>query len=137
MPTRHFFSGYLFEKLRDTASSICLSSIKETDLESKITVGLYLRLFLERFLVKNYFDKTGNAPTGLNQYSLTRDLIDISKTNNYLNADEMNMVEEINIVCPPYIHVNSFMYEPLIDVCGDDLIKLFNLLNTANQKWPL
>ena len=38
------------------------------------------------------------------------------KARPYLTADEVTVMDEINLITPEAIHLNAFMYEPLIDV---------------------
>ena len=121
--------------LSDISSSICGSDIKETNLEDKIVVGLYLRVFLERFLTKKLIDVTGHKPIISNERYRNRELY--SQCKPYLSQEEKDIVESINVVCPPYVHVNSFMYEPLIDVSGNELKKQYVLLSNLNSAWPL
>lgn len=121
--------------LNNLSSNICGSNIKETNLEDKIVVGLYLRIFLERFLTKRYIDSTRNNPTITDNHRRTRELY--TQCEPYLSQEEKEIIETINVVCPPYVHVNSFMYEPLIDVGGDELKKQFLSLSALNSSWPL
>ena len=45
-----------------------------------------------------------------------------------------DVLERVSIVVPEYIHVNSFMYEPLIDTDVRTLIDLYNEVSTWNVK---
>lgn len=121
--------------LANISSTICSSDIRETDLEDKIVVGLYLRVFSERFLTKRFIDSTGNNPTIVDEHRRGRELYDQCKS--HLSQEEKDVIEAINVICPPYVHVNSFMYEPLIDVSGDELKKQYMSLSNLNNVWPL
>ena len=121
--------------LSDISSNICSSYIKETSLEDKIVVGLYLRVFLERFLTKKIIDSAGHNPIITDEHRRTRELY--TQCEQYLSQEEKDSIETINIVCPPYVHVNSFMYEPLIDVGGEELKKQYAFLSNLNSAWPL
>ncbi len=134
-PSEILASNCYLKILNDLSSNICSSDIKETNLEEKIVVGLYLRIFLERFLTKRYIDSTRSSPTITDEYRRTRDLY--IQCEPYLSREEKETIETINVVCPPYVHVNSFMYEPLIDVGGDELKKQFLSLSALNSSWPL
>lgn len=121
--------------LNDVSFDICSSDIKETNLEDKIVVGLYLRVFLERFLTKRFVDSAKHNPTITGEHRRTRELY--TQCEPYLSQEEKDSIETINVVCPPYVHVNSFMYEPLIDVGGEELKKQFIFLSNLNSSWPL
>lgn len=48
------------------------------------------------------------------------------KAKPYLTSDEIIIMEEINLVTPENIHLNAFMYEPLIDVSSWALKELYS-----------
>ena len=53
----------------------------------------------------------------------------------YLTAEEIETIEEVNLVTPESIHLNAFMYEPLIDVSIwnlKDLYRRAKALSDAN-----
>lgn len=95
--------------------------IKETDLESKITIGLFIRLFLERYLYLLIKNNNGSLPTEDNKYAYTHALI--KNAQDYLSDNEKRNVTSASLISPSYLHANSFMYEPLIDVGLHDLIE--------------
>ncbi len=125
------------QKLQKECDDIVSTRISETDIEDKITLGLYLRLFLERFLYHKYKDATTLEPPVVNPLSRTKELIDLVKTNVALSQDEEEMIEGINVICPSYVHINSFMYEPLIDVGSEKLSEAYRIIKNANSTWPL
>ena len=43
----------------------------------------------------------------------------------FLTEEQLRIVDEINIMTPESIHLNSFMYEPIIDMSDWALKKLF------------
>lgn len=139
--TFNFPSSYIslidryLKKLDETVSNILSSQVNETDLDIKITLGLYIRLFIERFLSRRFFDSTGNQPVVSNPMNSFRELF--SQVEPFLNESEKLFVIEANIIAPSYVHANSFMYEPLIDVGSDSLIKVADKLKTLNSTWPL
>ena len=95
--------------------------IKETDLESKITIGLFIRLFLEKYLYLLIKNNNGSLPTENNKYAYTHALI--KNAQDYLSDNEKRNVTSASLISPSYLHANSFMYEPLIDVGLHDLIE--------------
>lgn len=121
--------------LSDEAMRILNNGVNETDLDVKITLGLYIRIFLERYLCKVIFDKTNSFPLSTNIYSKTRDYI--SQASQYLRPDDINKAIEANVIVPSYVHANSFMYEPLIDVGISELKEITHWLIMQNNKWPL
>lgn len=114
------------EKLNAEVASIISAGINETNLEEKITLGLYIRLFGERFLCKKIVCALGTIPpTGI--YSRTKDLLNYAISSNLLNESEIFLLTEANIISPSFLHANSFMYEPLISSLSLVLIESFSL----------
>lgn len=126
--------------LSNVVHSICLTgNIDETALEYKIVNGLFLRIFLERYLWKKYYIKVRRKPRVSKEdiNRRTRTLIDKCIKVNAIQDNELYKVEEINVICPAYIHVNSFMYEPLIDVGAEALTDAATWLYNENMALPL
>jgi flagellar motor switch protein FliG len=40
--------------------------------------------------------------------------------------EEINKLDEVNLITPENIHINSFMFEPIIDLSIDHLVRLYN-----------
>ena len=57
----------------------------------------------------------------------------------YLNPklDEkiLRILDAVNIVTPEQIHVNSFMYEPLVDMDIIELLNLYKDVKGLNSTW--
>ena len=47
-------------------------------------------------------------------------------TNGSVELDGETIIEEVNIMTPELIHLNSFMYEPLIDMSIYHLLSLYS-----------
>lgn len=127
---------YLFELnylIENILSGV--TSVNETDLEYKISMGLYVRIFLERYLYLNYIRNVGNPPVIADVNRKTRLLIQANYP--YMTSDEKKYVLEANVISPAYAHVNSFMYEPLIDVGTSELLESVRWIHDKNITWPL
>ena len=46
------------------------------------------------------------------------------------DADKIKILNEVNIMTPEHIHVNSFMYEPILDM---DIVELHRLYHTIKN----
>lgn len=121
------------DTLDNIAINISSSPIMETKLENKILLGIYIRVFLERFLVKRIKKMGGNVPPNGNKFARTISLINNAKTNGYLSDKELSIAIEANVVSPSFVHANSFMYEPLIDVDSSTLIDVANKIRAINR----
>lgn len=87
-------------------------------LEEKLTLAIATRLLAEKFMIRNIGDVSqmdGNQTRKLyNKFKLE-----------FPDSDSLNVLDEVMLVTPEYIHINAFMYEPLIDLKGDKLKKLY------------
>ena len=41
-------------------------------------------------------------------------------------TEQLNILDEVNLITPENIHLNSFMYEPILDMSEEFLKKLYN-----------
>lgn len=97
------------------------STIDEIILENKIVLAIACRLRAEQYMLGKLPEMDINK-LGHNQ---TREL-----SNKYLsafpNSVNKEYIDKINLMTPENIHLNSFMYEPLIDMSVQHLTKLYN-----------
>lgn len=109
------------ELIYETAESIEQeSTVNEILLENKIALSIAIRLKAEEFMITKIpnsaaLEITSNQTSELlRHYKLTNN----EKTN-------VTVLERVNLMTPENIHVNAFMYEPLIDISVFHLIKLY------------
>ncbi len=96
---------------------------KGINLEEKIVLSIAIRVKAEEFM----FSKVTNK-TPLSKYQ-TGKLFERFKTE-FLGIldNEIDILDEVNLITPENIHLNSFMFEPIIDLSIDHLIKLYKKL---------
>ena len=103
------------EKFYDTVQLLATDiSIDYDDisLENKLIVSIASRLRAEKYLKSVIIAQEGScSDSDSNQM---RDWYEKAKP--YLTNDEVSVMDEINLITPEAIHLNAFMYEPLIDV---------------------
>ena len=94
----------------------------EVSLENKLIVAIAIRLSTELFL-KRRLDEEGQlcVDSGNNQ---TREWYNQAEP--YLSNEERNIIDDVNLMTPESIHINSFMYEPLIDISDWSLKELYS-----------
>ena len=46
-------------------------------------------------------------------------------------SNHVDLIEKVNMMTPEGIHLNSFMYEPLIDMAATHLVDLYNRCKTV------
>jgi len=112
----------------DTADSIIEEkNINEILLENKITLAIASRLKAEQYMIS----KLPEADLTKINYVQTRVLSNMYKKK-YPTSFNLGIIDKVNLMTPENIHVNSFMYEPLIDMSVYHLLNLY--LETKNLK---
>jgi ABC-type Mn2+/Zn2+ transport system ATPase subunit len=100
----------------------CVDAPQGVNFENKIVLSIAIRLLAERIMIDRINDhqKTG-ALTG-NQTSALADLFrkELPDETN-LNA----LFRQVLLMTPETIHLNSFMYEPIVDMSDEHLRKLY------------
>jgi energy-coupling factor transporter ATP-binding protein EcfA2 len=102
--------------LNNQVRNILSNQLVETDLRSKVILGLYMRLSCDRFMWKKYSKLHSIDPTITVGFNQSRELFDLVVKD--LEQNELSIVQTSMTIAPSFIHLNSFMYEPLIDVGG-------------------
>lgn len=100
----------------------CLASVECINLENKIILSIAIRLKAEKYMFSKLTDKS--EPLS-NQ---TRALFDRYKAefSSILDQGEtIKLLDQVNLMTPENIHLNSFMYEPILDMSDDHLKKLY------------
>lgn len=102
---------------------------KADELLEKLVFAIAIRLKLEKIIIKTLGDELTLKDIETNQ---TRALINMLKTkHNDLFIKYHNVINKVCIMTPEYIHVNSFLYEPLIDTSKEHLINLWKEIETV------
>lgn len=100
----------------------CLTPIPGVNLENKIVLSIAIRLKAEQFMWPRI---TNQAEIKTRQ---TKELIkryreDFEATTG--EEENLRILDEVNLMTPENIHLNSFMYEPILDMPDDRLRKLY------------
>ena len=104
------------------ADSIQTMNDEVMDLENKIVLSIAIRLKAEEFLIKEINDSDFLKNITNNQ---TIELIKKYKINFPDFFETIKLVEQVNIMTPENIHINSFMYEPILDMSDQHLKQLY------------
>lgn len=91
------------------------------NLEEKIILSIAIRLKAEEYMFSKVTDKTpfSKFQTGRLFERFKKEFIGVLDT-------EINKLDEVNLITPENIHINSFMFEPIIDLSIDHLLRLYN-----------
>lgn len=118
------FNNNFNENYINTINRIALAIYNSTNdevvLENKIVLSIAIRLEAEKFLKSILVANNVNLITSNNQ---TRDWS--NKAEIYLDNEQNRIINEVNLMTPESIHLNSFMYEPIIDMSNWTLKKLY------------
>lgn len=109
------------------ALNIYNSTSDEVILENKIVLSIAIRLETEKFLKSILTANNVDLTTSNNQ---TRDWS--NKAANYLSDEQNRIINEVNLMTPESIHLNSFMYEPIIDMSNWTLKQLYKEVLNLN-----
>lgn len=99
----------------------CLKAGDGINFENKIVMSIAVRIAAEQFMVKKINDATFVSSIDSNQ---TPRLLEKFKQ---LFTDEVaiDTIQRVILMTPENIHVNSFMYEPILDMSDEHLKKLY------------
>lgn len=133
---RHFSKGNgyarpasvtpIYDVIIRTANNIVAEpNADEVKIENKIVLSIASRLKAEVYL-KHQLLASGltddDLATSSNQTAYWIKLFNV-----HCSADpQRSVIEQVNMLTPELIHINSFMYEPLIDLSVHHLIQLYN-----------
>lgn len=111
------------EKIIDDVFNIASEIVKENshplDIKTKVIISMAIRLKTELFLLRRLESFKELLKFKSNQ---TVELIKTFKEKFVNEKDVINVMDQVNLITPENIHLNSFMYEPILDM-GDDHLK--------------
>ena len=100
----------------------CINTDEIANLEDKIVLSMAIRLKAEKYMISKINDTSKtDTITGFQ----TIKLFNIFKKE-FGGEESINILEEVNLMTPENIHLNSFMYEPILDLSDVHLKKLYS-----------
>ena len=116
---KKFFESLIEESKKISSDTRNLNMF---ELKNKIVLSITIRLMLEDVLLRN-------LKISVTKYITKNQITNLIQNQiNNMNDTFKKLVEEIKVNIPEFIHLNAFMYEPLVDVSPYKLISLFNEL---------
>lgn len=109
------------ETIYEKANKISADSSEHTELKDKIVLSIAIRLQAEEFMIAKIDDDNFVKSIKFNQ---TIQLIKRFKKD-FPKDESTKILEEVNLMTPENIHLNSFMYEPIIDLSSHRLKELY------------
>ena len=106
-------------------AEVCTAGGFTIDLENKVVLSMAIRLLAEELMIAKVNDpaKTDNLPA--NQ---TRKLFEIYKAQFPGDAEMLATLDRVMLMTPEAIHLNSFMFEPILDMADGHLKSLYDEL---------
>jgi hypothetical protein len=108
--------------LIDAAADDCLNDGPGLNVENKVVLAIATRLRAERYIVAKLNDLPFWQDITSKQTTV---LLRKFKKQFPGESDAATLLDRVSIMTPENIHLNSFMYEPILDMSDDNLRKLY------------
>lgn len=106
------------------AAEDCLTATQGANLEHKIVMSIAIRLKAEQFMRSKITDQT--FVSGLDGTPNQTWVLFKKYEEEFNNEKEsIDTLKKVNLITPENIHINSFMYEPILDMGDDELRELY------------
>jgi hypothetical protein len=108
--------------MADTVAD-CLKASEGFNFENKIVLSIAIRLLAEQYMIKRIADPAFVA--GI-KYSQTGKLFGKFKEAFGTEEATIRVLQRVILMTPESIHLNSFMYEPILDMSDEHLRRLYS-----------
>lgn len=122
-----YSNGLYFETLVLEVNKILTEELREDRLLEKILLGIFIRLSTDKILLNRYKNEYGSDPV-ITENNWTLELYKMTKS--YLSPEEFELYNKSITIAPSFLHVNGFMYEPLVDVGLQRIIEVVKELKS-------
>lgn len=116
----------VIDLIYESAQKIAIEALENAELESKIVLSIAIRLRAESHMIARINDLPFVYAIQENQ---TLELLKKYKTLLVGNAGEVDLLEQVNLMTPENIHLNSFMFEPILDMGSEHLRNLYTAVS--------
>jgi hypothetical protein len=104
------------------AADACANAAEGANFEHKVVLSIAIRLAAEQLMIRKINDAGITDNIGENQTSVLNDLF---KSRFPKDQETIALLRHVMLMTPEAIHLNSFMYEPIIDMSDFHLRKLY------------
>ena len=112
----------------DTAAKIVHAGEVTLDLEKKVVLSIAIRLLAETKMIEVIDDDSFVCGITKNQTATLTRKFKESVSGGPSQAELVSLIDRVNLMTPENIHLNSFMYEPILDMSAEHLAQLHNEL---------
>ncbi|WP_246398439.1 AAA family ATPase [Mycobacterium vicinigordonae] len=100
----------------------CISAATSINFENKIVLSIAIRLLAEKYMIDAIADSGFTDAIAANQTPV----LFTEFRRRFPQAEEVRRIlDSVVLMTPEHIHVNSFMYEPILDMADDHLRRLY------------
>lgn len=127
------YVDWLKNELTDIRREASGANFDEINLTNKVVLAIGIRLLTEKFILDK-LQSIGVQYVEPNR-DQTKDLIENYKRNLGGDSDygeNLKIMARVGMMTPEQIHLNSFMYEPLVDMSVRELLDLYDKVSVWN-----
>lgn len=114
-------------------ANLALDADDGVNFENKIVMSIAIRLLSEAHMVDELADPSFTSNIPANQ---TQALFNAYKNRGHGTRETREILDAVVLMTPENIHVNSFMYEPIIDMSDAHLRRLYREVLKLGTKIP-
>ncbi len=123
-------SKLYLQAIYDIAEEICNDKDRNhIELQNKIIFSIAIRLKAEEWML-NKLNKKFEP-----KKNQTRELYNAIEKEKRLSDDEKRIIQKVLMITPENIHINSFMFEPILDTSLDHLYTCFKEVKKLNKTY--
>ncbi|MBI0539083.1 phage infection protein [Roseomonas sp. KE2513] len=112
----------LVHELIQEEAELCLDDSEGINFENKIVLSIAVRLRAEKYMIEKLANPAQVAAIKTNQ---TPALLRLLKKLGSIDPATIHVIDKVVLMTPENIHLNSFMYEPILDMSDEHLRKLY------------
>lgn len=115
-------AGSAIQLIYNQADVLAAVASDDVELESKVILSIAIRLRAEEFMIAKINDLAFvNSITSNQTFELFSKYSSLYRN----NGDQLMILSQVNLMTPENIHLNSFMYEPILDMSALHLYDLY------------
>lgn len=112
---------FMIDVIQDEAGE-CLKACEGINFENKIVLSIAIRISAEKFMIEKIKDNKFVDSIKSNQTSeLLKKFMELF----HGEVSSIQTIQEVVLITPENIHLNSFMYEPILDMSDEHLRGLY------------
>lgn len=122
-------NALMYDIIIDEANKI--EKIEKMEVENKIILSMAIRLKTEEFIVQKIIEDVDNGEEIINSiYQKCNQTAHLIKAYKKFFQSNFDILEQVAMITPENIHLNSFMFEPILDM---SLLHLYDLYEKVKQ----